>query len=56
MLPWIQLTPVEMTQQAAGVYPYDTYYKPLLNIPIVTGETAWGNPTKQQTYILIFQE
>ena len=45
-----------MTQRTADVYPYDTSYEPLLNVPIVSGATVWTCPTTRETYILIFNE
>lgn len=38
------------------MYPYDTSYTPLLNVPIVSGATAWDDPLTGTTYILIINE
>jgi hypothetical protein len=45
-----------MTQRTADVYPYNSSYEPLLNVPIVTGATAWTCPSTRTTYILLFNE
>ena len=45
-----------MTSRTADVYPYDSSYKPMVNVPIVTGATAWDDPHSGETYILIFNE
>ena len=45
-----------MTYRTADVYPYDNKYKPITNVPIVTGATAWDDPTTAQTYILVFNK
>ena len=38
------------------MYPYDSTYEPIANIPIVTGATAYTDPDTGQTYILVFNE
>jgi hypothetical protein len=45
-----------MTNRTADVYPYDSSYKPMTNIPIVTGATAWDDPNTNITYILVIHE
>ena len=47
---------LEYTTRTADVYPYDDSYKPLTNVPIVTGATAWTDPVTSITYVLIFHE
>lgn len=44
------------TQRTADVYPYDSSYTPMTNVPIVTGATAWTDPYDNKTYILVFNE
>jgi hypothetical protein len=44
------------TQRTADVYPYDSSYSPMTNVPIVTGATAWTDKSDNRTYILIFNE
>ena len=44
------------TSRTADVYPYDTSYKPVQNIPIVSGATAWTNVDDCITYILVINE
>ena len=38
------------------MYPYDSSYEPLANVPIVTGATAWTDTVTSITYILVFHE
>ena len=47
---------ISMTQRTADVYPYDKAYKPIANVPIVSGATAWDDEFTGQTYILVFNE
>ena len=47
---------LNMTTRTADVYPYDDSYAPVANVPIVSGATAWKDPTDGNTYILIFHE
>lgn len=47
---------LQYTQRTADVYPYDSSYSPMLNVPIVTGATAWTDPVTNTTYILVFHE
>ena len=44
------------THRTANVYPYDTSYKPITNVPIVTAATAWTNPLTDETVILVLNE
>ena len=44
------------TQRSADVYPYDSSYEPMTNVPIVTGATAWDDPSTNITYILVINE
>ena len=39
------------TTRAADVYAHDKSYKPITNVPIVTGATAYDNPATGETYI-----
>ena len=47
---------ISYTSRIADVYPYDTSYKPVQNIPIVSGATAWTNVDDCITYILVINE
>ena len=47
---------LSMTHRSADVFPYDKSYKPIQNVPIVTGATAWDDPTSGETFILVFHE
>lgn len=42
--------------RTADVFPYDKSYRPLENVPIVLGATAFDDPRTGQTYILIINE
>lgn len=44
------------TGRSADVYPYDKSYQPLLNVPIVTGATAYDDKATNTTYILLFHK
>ena len=44
------------TTRTADVYAYDKSYKPITNVPIVTGATAYDSPITGETYILLFNE
>ena len=44
------------TRRQADVYAYDKSYKPMTNVPIVTGATAYDDPVTGKTYILLFNE
>ena len=46
----------KMTNRTADVYPYDESYMPLLNVPIVSGATAYDDPKTGQTSIIVFNE
>ena len=48
--------PLSMTHRTADVFPYDKAYKPIANVPIVTGTTAWDDDDTGQTYNLVFNE
>ena len=45
---------LEMTNRTAEVYPYDSSYDPIENVPIVSGATAYDDKTNGSTYILVF--
>ena len=47
---------LQPTFRTADVYAYDTSIKPIENIPIVTGATAYDDTTSGCTYILVFNE
>jgi hypothetical protein len=47
---------VEYTRRAADVYSYDKSIKPIENVPIVSGATAWDDPMTGETFILIINE
>jgi hypothetical protein len=44
------------TYRTADVYAYDTTIKPIENVPIVTGATAYDDPDSRKTYILVFNK
>ena len=48
-------TIISYTSRTADVYPYDSSYSPIQNVPIVTGATAWSDSTGA-TFILIIHE
>ena len=47
---------LEYTQRIADVYSYDKSIKPIENVPIVSGATAWDDHTTGTTYILVVNE
>ena len=47
---------LEYTRRTADVYAYDKSIKPLENVPIVSGATAWDDPITKQTVILVINE
>ncbi len=47
--------PIAFTNRTADVYPYDSSYQPVTNVPIVSGATAYDHPDGN-TYILVFHE
>jgi hypothetical protein len=47
---------LDATFRTADVYAYDTSIQPIENVPIVTGATAYDDPTTGTTYILVFNE
>ena len=49
-------TVIKYTERTADVYPYNTSYQPLQNVPIVTGATAWDDPVDGKTWILVINE
>jgi hypothetical protein len=44
------------TFRTADVYAYDTSIKPIANVSIVSGATAFDDPVTDKTYILAFHE
>ena len=47
---------LEFTGRMVDVYPYQSSYKPIENVPIVKGATAWDCPDTGVTYILVINE
>ena len=47
---------LQATYRTADVYAYDSSIKPLENVPIVTGATAYDDPVSGNTFILVFNE
>lgn len=47
---------LEYTRRTADVYSYDKDAKPIENVPIVSGATAWEDPATGETYILVINE
>ena len=47
---------LQATFRTADVYAYDTSIKPIENVPIVSGATAYDDPITGETYILVFNE
>ena len=47
---------IQYTERTADVYPYNSSYQPLHNVPIVSGATAWDNPIDGSTKILVVNE
>ncbi|KAI2503240.1 hypothetical protein MHU86_11177 [Fragilaria crotonensis] len=47
---------LQATYRTADVYAYDSSIKPLENVPIVIGATAYDDPASGQTFILVFNE
>ena len=47
---------LQHTSRSADVYPYDSSYQPITNVPIVSAATAWTNPNTNETVILVFHE
>ena len=47
---------LQYTMRTADVYAYDKSIKPIENVPIVTGATAWDNPITNETFIIVINE
>jgi hypothetical protein len=47
---------LQATYRTADVYAYDSSIKPLENVPIVTGATAYDDLVSGNTFILVFNE
>ena len=47
---------LQSTFRTADVYAYDTSIKPIENVPIVSGATAYDDPITGYTFILVFHE
>ena len=52
----INFTVLQYTERTADVYPYNSSYAPLHNVPIVSGATAWDNAEDGTTWILVIHE
>ena len=44
------------TERTADVYPYDSAYEPLHNVPIASAATAWDDQESGETWLLIINE
>ena len=49
-------TVYKYTRRTADIYTYDKSHTPATNVPIVTGATAYNDPTSGNTFILLFNE
>ena len=47
---------LEYTRRTADVYGYDKAIKPIEDVPIVSGATAWDDPNTGETFILVINE
>lgn len=47
---------LQYTNRSADVYPYDSSYAPITNVPIVSAATAWTDPNTSETIILVLHE
>ena len=47
---------LQFSRRVADVYAYDQSIRPVENVPIVSGATAWDDPSTGTTYLLIFHE
>jgi hypothetical protein len=47
---------LSLTRRTTDVFPYDSSYQPLLNVPIVSAATAYDDPVSGRTFILILHE
>ena len=47
--------PIAFTNRTADVYPYDSSYHPVTNVPIVSGATAYDH-SDGNTYVMVFHE
>ena len=47
---------LSLTRRTADVYPYNSSYEPLLNVPIASAATAYDDPQSGRTYILVIHE
>ena len=49
-------TVLSLTRRTADVYPYNSSYSPVCNVPIATAATAYDDPDTGQTFILVLHE
>ena len=47
---------LEHATKQADVHAHDKSIKPLSNVPVVSGATAWDDPVSHQTHILVAHE
>lgn len=47
---------LQFTNRYADVYPYNSSYAPITNVPIVSAATAWMNPENDEIVILVLHE
>ena len=47
---------MSMTDRTDNVYPYDTYYEPMYNVPIVTGASKYMNRNTGKLFIIVINE
>lgn len=47
---------LQYTNRTADVYPYDSSYEPITNVPIVTAATAYDDPDSNETVLLVLHE
>ena len=47
---------IKYTHRTADVYPYDNWYKPIANVPIVSGATAYDDPNTGYIWLLVINE
>ena len=47
---------LSLTRRTADVYPYNSSYDPVCNVPIVTAATAFDDKDSSSTYILVLHE
>ena len=45
-----------MIERTDNVFPYDTYYEPMYNVPIVTGASKYMNRNTGKLFIIVINE